>query len=660
MNHSSLWQGSRFDALVQHLQGFSESALRKLASLHGCPSPEPVAIALRWCANPEQLRQLVDQQVRGAQQHQLLSDLVLDHDLPVPVGWGDRAGCRALAELGLIHPIEGSRLTSSEVTMPGALALILAPRVRGMRPSLPLLLGRLSQEQLDAQCEALGVPAGMGFVPSCLAIMEWVQRPEVMDDLLELMEEPDWIGVALMALELGGLCYWQEIFGAEPEAPIVRSASDKVVPLMRFQERLDEQGIAHQLQTLGILYRIEDGIDGQDSVAVPEELWEPMWRLGQEWLLDWMMGAYQAVEENASRAARSRGVDDPLARLKWLAVELSAGPIEADAVPRLQAMADAVDPTPIELLLELVREAGLVIRGRGRWTLRPERLDLLEGTRAAFVRKMLVGWCVSEIGWSADRHIGQALGVDDPWRVEALALWRERRADLPSWLRAEGVETDLTGAGYLRTLEHGSPEVLEQEVSIMDIYVANAKLLWLDMISMLEPDRWYAPGLLTEILQLCFACALFDRLESVLREPALGHYLPVQRPSFITDSFHSAAFNEWVDALIDTVLAPLGLARREAGQERVWLDTRPLRLDSVEEELGISDELRIKRLSDMFQREDLPFKITPAGAPVRPALSVATLPDPGHVSLDLPIHQLIDALEGATIIGYHGKTVEIT
>jgi hypothetical protein len=283
---------------------------------------------------------------------------------------------------------------------------------------------------------------------------------------------------------------------------------------------------------------------------------------------------------------------------------------------------------------------------------------MLDVPRAVFVRQILVGWCVSEVGWGADKHIGQALGTDDPWRVEALALWRERRADMPSWLRAEGVETDLTGAGYLRSLEHGSPELLEQEVSSMDIYVANAKLLWLDLVSMLEHDRWYAPSLLTEILQLCFACALFDRLEAVLREPALGHYLPVQRPSFITDAFHTAAFNEWVDAIIDHVLSPLGIARREPGHERVWLDTRMLRLDSVEEELGISDELRTKRMRDLFQREDLPFKIQPTGgAPGRPMLSVALLPAPGHISLDLPIQSLLAALDGAKITGYHGKTV---
>jgi hypothetical protein len=135
MNHSSLWQGSRFDALVQHLDGFSEPARRKLAALYQTPSHEPAAIALRWCLNPESLRAAVDQKVRGAHTHQLLSDLVVDHDLPLPINWGDRAACRTLAELGLIHMGDSSLWASGEVMIPAAIALILAPRVQGLRAS---------------------------------------------------------------------------------------------------------------------------------------------------------------------------------------------------------------------------------------------------------------------------------------------------------------------------------------------------------------------------------------------------------------------------------------------------------------------------------------------------------------------------------------------
>jgi hypothetical protein len=662
MNLSSLWQGRRFEALVHHLEAFSEAALRRLALLYQTPAYEPRALALAWCLNPEALRQTVTSRVRGAHAFGLLSDLVLDHDYPVGLGWSDRAASKLLSELGLVHPADGSN-TGDELVMPGALALILAPRTFGMRPSLPLLLGRLPHAQLAALSRELGLPSALvqlGHIPCALAIIEWMERPEAIEELIARLDEPDWIGIALAALELGGVCYWQEVFGDEPQAPLKRSPEDKVIPLMRFQERMDERGAADRLFALGILFRLPGEDDsGQDSIAIPEELWQPMWRLGQDWLFEWISDLYAAIEENAAVHRRAHGVDDPLLRMKWLAAELMRRPLDVHAIRDAQALAQDVDPTPITPLLELMREAGLLLRGRDRYTLRPERLDLLEGTRQSFVRNLLVGWCVSDIGWAADQHIGRALGIDEPWRRAALELWRKRREDSPAWLRAEGIETELTGAGYLRSLETGTDDLLEREISAMDVYVANAKLLWLDLLSTLEPERWYPPGLLTELLQLCFACALLDRLEVVLMDPAGGHYMPVQRPSYITDVFHSSAFDEWIDGILDHIFAPLGIARREQEQERVWLDTRPLRLDSVAEEMGISDELRVKRLRDIFQREDLPFKLSGAGALGRPVLSVATLPAPGHISLHLPIRELLEVVDRAPIIAYHGKTIEI-
>ena len=644
------WKSSSFQALVEHLASFGEPLRRNLANLYGAPEASPEAIATRWSLAPETVREVIARKVRSARLHTLIEDLVLDHDLPLRVEWSDRKLLQQLVDLGLLRPLATrGRGMARSVSMPGALASILSPTVTGMRPSLPVMLGRMERDEVADIAKLHGIEEGPLLV-MMYELRDHFEQPDTMDDILARLPEPEWLGGALMAIELGGMCYWQEIFGTGVEQP-----DENIVPLMRDFERRQEQDIAITLAELGVIFRLEGDASGYPMLAIPEELWHSLWTLGRGWLIEWVTHTIDALVDNGARKLRSVPANEPLQqRLKWLLCEAHshpfAYPLPSDFIEQLAARADLSVETCTNTIeyaaaLELISVVGEGDDGE----LRPveEKLDLLELGRSAFARHALRSWSMGGFGAPSDRHIAPAIGLDEAWRQQLFELdLGPYDALLPAWMHGEGLEPQMTGTGYLRNLSVSTPELLMLELGLVNSYVWSTKVLWLDVLSLLEDGRWYPLGLLQELLQLVAALTLFNHLAHILEHPAFSHYLPVQRASFLSDPMHVTAFDDWAEEVVRDVLAPLGVAALE--DNLVMLSTRDLRIESP---TGMPDELRVETLRELVGDEQFEFAIPESNGP---RLSVASSPQAteDRLSLDAPLPQIFALLEGKRIVRY--------
>ncbi len=649
----SPWRGERFDALVRHFEAFPAPHRRRLAALYQSPSLDPTGLATQWCMNPEAVVSSLSRELRGAQSWAAVEELVTDHDMPVSLVWLDLRARRKLLQVGILRP--DVNIHEAPHTMPSAMACALAEHVRATRPSLPLLLGRMAREPLEQLARTHQLTIGPGLITP-LAIMEYMSAPDAVELLLAKLEEPDWISGALVVLELGGMCFWQEVFGADPSLP-APELSEKVVPLMRQRDREVEVDIAHALMGVGLLFQVPDEHAEHALLAVPEELWEGLWGLGRGWLMDWANEAFTTLRDGGAHKP-SEPTCELQPRLKWLACELSRRPLPAEPEAAIAALVARAEPPgePVQVSLELGAELGLFQADRrGALKLRKGGLALLELPRGLFMRRVLAEWCVGKIGRSADEPLARALGVDESWRQQVLEMLSARHDELPRWLLGEGIPTEMTGSGYLRALEQSPADLLIMELGLSSSYIWTAKLLWLDLLSLLEPHAWYSKGMLADLLQIVAACAMFDHLSHVLEQPGMASYLPVQRASYLNDGFHVAAFDEWVDAILDGLLLPLGLAVLDEPGERVLLDTRHLRTLTPQ---GLPEDHRARLVQDVVQDEQLDFK-APSLSPVSVLRAVpdeAPL-DPDALALSEPIATLLEATRARRITRYDGGAI---
>ena len=652
------WESRSFQALVDHLASFGEPLRHKLATLYGAPDASAKAIAARWTLDPEAVREVVAQKVRSAQLHTLLEDLVLDHDLPLRVEWSERKHLQQLVDLGLLRPLASrGRGIPRTVSMPGALAAILSPTVTGMRPSLPIIMGRMERDEVAAIAKQHGVEEGPLLV-MMYELRDHFEEPDTLEGILDMLPEPEWLGGALMAIELGGMCYWQEIFGTGVEQP-----EENIVPLMRDFERRQEQDIALTLAELGLIFRLEGDPSGYPMLAIPEELWHALWTLGRGWLMEWVTHTIDALVDNGARKLRSVAASEPLQhRLKWLLCEAR---LERFAYPVSEVLSEQLSQkagvsaedcaawieqaTSLELLA-VTETAKADDRLEPELWLEPadEHLEVLELGRAPFARHALRAWCMGGFGEKSDRHAAPAIGLDDAWRQQVLELeLGPYDALLPAWVHGEGMEPQMTGTGYLRNLSTSTPELLMLELGLVNSYIWSTKVLWLDLLSLLEDGRWYPLGLLQELLQLVAALTLFNHLAHILEHPAFSHYLPVQRASFLSDPMHVTSFDDWAAEVVEDVMVPLGVAAIEDGL--VMLSTRDLRVESP---TGMPDELRVESLRELIGDDEFEFVIPESNGP---KLSIAAVHEPredGSLPLDSPLPKLFEWLEGKRIVRY--------
>lgn len=650
----SAWRGRHFQALVEHLEQFDAGRLERLSALYGAPEASAQAIAVRWCTHPEVVHDVIDSKLRTTSARALLEDLVLDHDLSIRTDWADRRAAKQLAELGLLTP--DWELMAS---VPGALAAILAPRVSGMRATLPILLGRASEEEVMRLAARHGVQ-GQARIPTILALSELFTLPETLEQMLGALPEAEWLGGALMVLELGGTCYWQEVFGDTLDEDGTPSRDPKVVPLMRVHERALERDIAQCLMEIGLVFRVDEPEQEQPMVVVPEELWSSLWELGRSWLLDWDANAFEILMDSGARYSGRAAHDDLLTRLKWFACEIVQRPVLASPSGELPAQLGAltsrseVPLDDLDVTLELARELEIIDVRQDRWLLDAQGMEHLELSRPAFTRHVLHAWCWSEAGRRADAQLGQAVGLDEAWRAQCLEVMRHQiHISLPHWLHVEGLEPELTGTGYLRALEAATPDIVRVEYELTRSGIGGLKLLWLDLLSALPSDQWYPLAALSELLQLSCAVVFFNHLVHLLEQPNTPHYMPVQRASFLTDPAHTSSFEQWCLGIVCDLLQPLGVALWDEADERVWLDTRHLRLPNPP---GIPEEIRVVLPCEVLGIEPEAFPIPAATTSgFQPKLALANTAEAGRLDLNLSLKQILDQLGDRPILRYDGR-----
>ena len=322
--------------------------------------------------------------------------------------------------------------------------------------------------------------------------------------------------------------------------------------------------------------------------------------------------------------------------------------------------------------LSLVHEVGLLRADRsGVFCVieDPSELARLDAPRAEFCRVALGDWVMGRLGLESERLIPQAIGLDESWRQAVLALdWHGEIDRLPAWMMHEGVETQLTGAGFLRTMEGNTPERLLVELSVVNSYVWGLKIAWLDVMSFLDGQRWYPVAMIQELLALLAALSLFEVMANVLDMPGSSHYLPVQRATFLQEPSHAEAFDAWCIQILEHVLVPLGVATIEGSTVR--FRTRDLRVVSPP---GMPDEYRAQLVRDLFNDPDLPFLNEPEGG-ARAALSLAPTPtlveaaneeqEPApeggeHLQIEAPAERLLDAQRGRDVVRYDGAAMTV-
>lgn len=649
------WESQGFRDLVNHFARFDKAERGELARLYRAANPEPETLALELCRAPEVLIDALPGALRSARTRSLLEDVVLEHDLAVRVEWADKLAVRALSRIGVLARVDDSAL-ARQVSAPGVIAAILSSQIKGVRPSLYMLLGRESEDRVASIASRYGVASGP-LIAMILELTEHFRSDEMIDSMLSNVAEPDWLGGALMATELGGMCYWQEVFGtgiASEDAAGEQGA--KILPLMRDVDRRSESSIADTLCDMGLIFKLDEVGVEHPMLAVPEELWHNLWSLGRTWLIDWVSFSFDGVIDGMLKRPLEQEVDGLQRRLKWLCCEAQNGRLklpmdEPNVAPLIDVSALPMDACLGGMAMGI--ELGVLApEGDDRLVVDPSRVSVLDEPRAAFARQSLLSWCMGGFGQGADRWLAQAIGLDDPWRLQVLDSMLELLdGHVPAWLLHEGIDSQLTGMGYLRTLDTSTPELLTLEVGMVNSYICGAKLLWIDLLSMLEDGRWYSVAALDELMQLVAALTLFNHLAHVLEHPGMSHYLPVQRASFLTDPHHVSAFGGWVRAIFEEVFAPLGVARVDG--DRVWLSTKWMRIPSPE---GLEVELREAALREIFGDDELVFSAASHVSPLR-AVRAAPVPGAGALSLDESVEFLLEQTLGKQIKTYDGKSL---
>lgn len=648
-----------FLQLVEHFEGMPAHRLEALCETYEVDEQAADALARQWCQAPERVLEVLGDAL-GHRAWNALLDLAYEHDAAVDVSWLEPEIRSELAKVGMLQKGPIRHAWNDPDSVPGLIAAIVAPRFEQIRPSLPVLLGRLDRPELSDMAAEYGRSEDGSRVELLLRIHDVLGGPEAVEEILGRLPSPDWLGAALMTLELGGVCYWQEVFGYEVDE---RDQDTTVVPLMRNEERAQEEQIGDLLRRLGVIFRFREGESPWTNVAVPEELWGPLWTVGREWLLQWVDGAYRDLRgQNIGREAPA-GAPPLQSVAKWLVCEcqgegvtVEEGDLSEESARRLESVAstDLPDwPTYLELSFELK----VLRRDHQGWVLPgPECKKLLDMPAREFRRNVLYEWCSGFAGRSVDENLPEAIGLDESWRSQAVEILRARHEFIPTWMHAEGIPPEQTGSGCLRDEHDNPPEQLAAELSLVNGYVWGTKLLWLDLLSMLESGRWYPQGLLRELIQLSASVCLFSQVGYLLEDPRAWYYLPVQRSSFLTGPLHTDHFETWMGEVVERLLVPLGVAHHDPDDGLTRLETEALRIQSPP---GWPEEHRLNLLRAIIGEEAADFETTPGGRRDLRQVVEAVAEDTDLVSLQTPVDDLTDACRDREIAEFDGRHLRL-
>ncbi len=660
--HTETSAVNHFGVLVEYLSEYPQDQRESLAERYGAEGEDPARIARRWCREPEAFVATVEEKIGGTLAEEALRELVYEHDMPLDLDWMGASAEQRLIEVGLLNEFATSPFREWEVEFPGALAAMLAGFLEDTRPSLAILLGQSDRERLDGLAREYDLAETGSRIEVILRLMDHFAAPNTIEEILGRISDPDWLGSAIMVLELGGVCYWQEVFGyefgGEPEA-----GEGEVVPLMREEERYQERRMAETLVEIGLLHRFEAVETDHAMVAVPEELWHELWNVGRGWLLEWTRRSFRDLRDRGTSGGGTSDAPHLQSVGKWLVCEAATGELtledgrpNADVLDRLTRRAGRPD-WDLESYMELLFELSILRRGvDGFITLGAEYQKLLDMDRKAFVRDVLYEWCGGFVGGGFDERLPKAFGLDERWREQAVEILRARREFIPQWMEFEGVDQERTGAGCLREATDDNPELVARELSILNGYVLSAKMVWLDLLTLLSRNRRYPLQGIVELEQMNASVCLFSQLGRLLEDPREYFYLPVQRASFLTDPFHTSEFEGWIGDVVDRLFEPLGVGSRD--EESVLLTDVEFRIDSPP---GWSLRDREQLVGEVVERDDFEFPGTRGDRRPLEAVEAPSESDrggfPRRVELDAPIDDILEAAHGRGVEAFEGDAV---
>jgi hypothetical protein len=669
---------THFASLLEHLSAFDEGQRQKLAEMYAASSADEVDIALKWCRNPEVVNDVVERKLGDSTAWLVLDQLAQEHDLPVELDWVDPESRAALIDIGMLKPggyspegqapagetsagqaPAGQPLGDVDVDwVPGAVAAILSPRLSGTRPTLPLLLGRRDRDAIVVLAEEYDVSTEGSNVEVILRLSEAFGAPEFIDTVLARLPQPDWIGAAMMTLELGGICYWREVFGHEVDDG---RTADNVVPLMRSDERDQQRNMAEYLIELGVLFKLDDDAAELPLVALPEELWLSLWSLGQRWLIDWTSMTFADIEDVAVRQQSEPRAWNAQKVLKWLVYEAIQESLRADDDGGFSAeTVAALDKKTVgldidwQIVADMGFDLGLFEIQGGRIVANSEAFDVLDLSRTGFNREVLSAWGIGIVGSSVDQSLPSAFGLDEEWVDHLVDMFSDHAENLAPWMTYPGIPHMETGAGCLREVEEGDEEFMLLELGLTNTCLCLAKVHWLDLLSLLESDEWYSVQGLRDLLQMTSAFAVFSQLGHIIQDPHSNYYFPVLRPSFLTPPMQTDPFDDWITDIVTGLLEPLGLARFSDDEERLWLDTRQLRVPSPPD---WPEEPRLQLVREVLADPNFEFVVPETHGPS--LHSVPEFDDQDAVPLDLPTTALVDACGGRDVASFEATTLQL-
>ena len=616
------YQGAHFQELERHFEAFTDREREALAERFGAPAASARALAAQLIVAPERLHEALDQAPLSARSEELLEALLVEHGVQVTIhaAQASRSALDELRRAGLIvwapDALKRARRATIKLLFPSALAIALAPRYGASRPSFALLSGGLSDAEVAALAERHQVAAGARLV-MLIELAERYVEDHFLDGVLAQLDDQEQIGPAITALELGGMCYWQDVFGFGEGERLEEEfeGEAKVLPLIRDDALRSQQQMADLLLSLGVVFRFSLPESPWPMLAVPEELWMPLWTLARDWVLGWIEHTYGALRESA--LGQLEGDLEALSprlfrqRLRWLCAELAAHPTGCRTpklIERLNAQRPELDEAQIVALLEGAAELKMVRRRAKIEQLTAEAGELLARPAGELARRLLAAWCEGRGPRYAEEHVGRAFGLDETWRVmthKALRLeGHPNSPPIPPWMMSAGVDHELTGMGYLRDLDDlQDSALLLSEFALTQSVLTASRLIWLDLLSTLIEGQSYATSTIAELLQFSAALSLFQHLAHLFERPQLSQYIPLQRPDYLTLPIHIDGFNDWSDSILERVLAPLGLARVDRGR-RVSFRPRLLRVEGIEE---IPNELRAQLIHDTLGYDSFPI-----------------------------------------------------
>ncbi|MFB6264101.1 MAG: hypothetical protein ABEL76_10830, partial [Bradymonadaceae bacterium] len=555
--------GRHFLQLVDYLGDFSAAHREELADLYGAEDSSADRLARYWCTHSAQFLEVVEERIVSRRGRAVLETLANEHGIELDVDWVGRAVQQTLSDLGLFGPhrrIEGAE----SVTFPGTLAALVAPLIGVDRSTLPILLGSLSRSSLAERASALGLSDRGSRGELFLRCADFLTAPGAVDEVTARLPNRETLGPAVMVVELGGTCFWREIFG---EAAPGEESDGTVVPLIRGDRRARELEMADCLIDHAVLYRFDSPHSPHQMIAVPEELQTQVWRVGRDWLREWLRETHRRAAEGATAGSLSER-STLQAVGKWLACETVDEGIAFDedgpppeTIGRL-AEASELSEASIRDRLELLVELSVFERGGegNELTIGSQADSLLDAPLASLVGEVLYEWTAGFAGRRADRWTARVIGLDAAWRERAVEMLRARRGAVPDWMREGGVPPEETGCGWLREVDDHPPRMLTSEIDLLTGIVWRAKVTWLDLVEQLDPGRAYRLERIAELFQLSAAHALYEEIGELLDPPRGGYYLPLERPSVLGDPGALDEFVEWTVDVVESLMGPLGVA----------------------------------------------------------------------------------------------------